>query len=173
MLQKHRSAHPRETHLRGILPEEIGGKLHYFLILRGSFGNFEAGGGELDGDEAVEGFAIDLGDSTVGCNSCIAPTILALDIPALGRGILLGLGHDWFVVTVVVLCSVGWFGWWFGFMSRIFCSLAATLLLEFCFDFASFQDIGSKRVRIFRGSESSSGEREECTWLVSKLAWFN
>ena len=107
MLQKHRSAHPRETHLLGILPEEIGGKLHYFLILRGSFGNFEAGGGELDGDEAVEGFAIDLGDRSVFVDSGITHTILALEIPALGRGIVLGIGHDWLLLLLFFVRLVG------------------------------------------------------------------
>ena len=112
MLQKHCSAHPRETHLLGVLPKEIGGKLHNSLILRGCFGNFEAGGGELHGDEAVEGFAIDLGDRTVGGDAGMAHTILALEIPALGRGILLGLGHD-LLLLLLFLVRFFSFGGWF------------------------------------------------------------
>ena len=110
MLQKH-TAHPRETHLLGVLPKEIGGKLHNSFILHGCFGNFEAGGGELDGDEAVEGFAIDLGDFAVGGDACIAHTILALEIPALGQGILLGLGHDLLLLLLFLVRLFLFEGW--------------------------------------------------------------
>ena len=107
------------TYLLGVLPKEIRGELHNSLISAGGFGNLKAGGGELDGNEPMEGLAIDLGDGAVGADAGITLTVLVLEVPALGRGVLLGLGHD---ELFVVLVGFGWFGFivgWFDFMSRI------------------------------------------------------
>ena len=41
----------------------------------------------------MEGLAVDLGDGAVGADAGVTLTILVLEVPALGRGVLLGLGH--------------------------------------------------------------------------------